>query len=79
MAESYESYLAAATAELQAARHQLSAEIARYPAPIAGCDAQFNRLLSDRRRIEAALGALASQPFVPTPRMLSPRPDVARG
>lgn len=33
----------------------IAEEIRGYPAPIAGCDAQFNHLLERRREIEHAL------------------------
>jgi len=68
----YEAELHHALAALKTAQHLLSAEIAAYPTPISGCDAQFNRLLSDRTRIANTLRALDSEPFVPTPRMLEP-------
>lgn len=58
--------------ELQTARANLLGEIAEYPTPISGCDAQFNHLLSDRTRISKAIQALESSPFVPTPRILDP-------
>ncbi len=72
MADSYQTALDVALQELQRARTSLLNEIAEYPAPISGCDAQFNHLLSDRTRIALALQALESSPFVPTPRMLEP-------
>ena len=57
-----------AISTLEAARRQLSIEIRGYPTPIAGCDAQFNQLLVERRRVEKALHALAEPLHVPTPR-----------
>jgi hypothetical protein len=72
MASSYQTALDVALQELQTARSSLLSEIADYPTPISGCDAQFNHLLSDRTRIAQALQALESCPFVPTPRMLEP-------
>lgn len=53
-----EECLALARAELQAARTKLTREIAGYPTPIAGCDCQFNHLLSVRSKIAGALAAL---------------------
>ncbi len=57
-----------AKAELQAARQQIAAEISGYPTPISGCDAQFNHLLAQRYKVNAALQALDADPHVPTPR-----------
>ncbi|HUF86672.1 MAG TPA: hypothetical protein VMM59_04755 [Thermohalobaculum sp.] len=53
---------------LVAARAALEAEIRAYPTPIAGCDAQFNHLLAERRRVLAALRALDAPVHIPTPR-----------
>ena len=68
----YEDALDEAIAKLRAARHLLLKEISSYPGPIAGCDAQFNHLLSDRTRISNAIRELESRPFVPTPRVREP-------
>lgn len=68
MSESYDSLRSAAEAALVRARAALDREIAEYPTPISGCDAQFNHLLADRRRLSAALQALGQDVFVPTPR-----------
>jgi len=68
----YETLRAEALAALDAARAQLSREIAAYPAPISGCDAQFNHLLAERRRLARALEAMSAEVFVPTPRMPGP-------
>lgn len=68
----YESAVAVALSELLVARALLTEEIASYPTPISGCDAQFNRLLSDRTRIANAIHAIEYQPFVATPRQLEP-------
>lgn len=68
----HEICLAAALGELQAAQSALSKEIAEYPTPISGCDAQFTRLLSDRTRISNAIRTLQDTPFVPTPRVMEP-------
>jgi hypothetical protein len=48
--------------ELQRKRRQIAREITAYPSPIAGCDAQFNGLLEDRRRILAGLRLLDNVP-----------------
>ncbi len=72
MTTTYRAALEVALQELHTAREQLSREIASYPTPISGCDAQFNQLLSDRTRIARATQALESTPFVPTPRNLEP-------
>lgn len=53
---------------LLAARAALDAELRAYPAPVAGCDAQYNHLLAERRRVRAALRALEAAVHIPTPR-----------
>jgi hypothetical protein len=58
----------AARRHLLAARAAIDAEIRTYPTPISGCDAQYNHLLADRRRVQAALRALDSEVHIPTPR-----------
>jgi len=68
----YEDKLALALAELEAAKRLLQQEIAEYPHPISGCDAQYVRLISDRTRVINGLNALDRQPFVATPRILEP-------
>jgi hypothetical protein len=50
----------------------LQTEISDYPAPISGCDAQFNYLLAERQKIHAALQSLEQAVFVPTPRTPTP-------
>ncbi len=57
-----------AKASLLSAKQELADQIANYPSPIAGCDAQFNHLLAERRRIDAALTALGAEIHIPTPR-----------
>lgn len=57
-----------ARAALIEARSNLDAEIRAYPTPISGCDAQYNHLLAERRRVHAALQALAEEIHIPTPR-----------
>ena len=68
----YEACLAVALAELQAAQGSLNIEIADYPTPISGCDAQFTSLLSDRTRISDAIRTLRATPFIVTPRVMDP-------
>ncbi|MGF1475246.1 MAG: hypothetical protein ACFB6S_06745 [Geminicoccaceae bacterium] len=58
MTESVDEHIKVATAALAAARRCLADEINGYPPPIAGCDAQFNHLLEQRRRVRAALAEL---------------------
>ena len=43
----------------------LDAEIAAYPRPIAGCDAQFNALLEERARLARELEAAHSTTATP--------------
>ena len=69
MSQTIDNCIIAARAELQAARQSLVQEISSYPTPISGCDAQFNHLLSQRQTVEAALGVLGRDVFIPTPRM----------
>ena len=76
MTETADDCIALAAAELRAARRQLADEISTYPAPISGCDAQFNHLLAQRQRVANALAALATTPFVATPRQPSPEARV---
>ncbi|MGP1351742.1 MAG: hypothetical protein ACTS1Z_00325 [Parasphingopyxis sp.] len=68
----YEEALERARTELQSALSLLLQEIADYPTPISGCDAQFIRLISDRTRIASSLRDLDDRPFVATPRKLEP-------
>jgi hypothetical protein len=58
----------AARLSLRAARDALDVEISGYPRPISGCDAQYNHLLAERRRVHEALAALAADIHIPTPR-----------
>jgi hypothetical protein len=53
---------------LVTAREALDAEIRDYPRPIAGCDAQYNHLLAERRRVRFALAALNAEVHISTPR-----------
>ena len=53
---------------LMMARAELDQEIHSYPTPISGCDAQYNFLLAERRRIHAAMEALDADIHIPTPR-----------
>jgi hypothetical protein len=50
------------------ARTELDNEISSYPTPISGCDAQYNHILAERRRVHAALEALDAEIHIPTPR-----------
>jgi len=68
----YDSPRANAEHAPRAARRQPDSEIAAYPAPISGCDAQFNHLLAERRRLARALSALRAEVFIPTPRTPMP-------
>jgi hypothetical protein len=61
-----------AMAALALAKQQLDDEIRDYPTPIAGCDAQFNYLLEEQRKVAKAMAALKSDVFIPTPRQLTP-------
>ena len=72
MPRDYDSLRARAETALRDARHQLDAEISAYPGPISGCDAQFNHLLAERRRLARALNALGAEVFIPTPRLPIP-------
>ena len=73
----YQDCLVAATEQLEAARQLIEAEIRSYPAPVAGCDAQFNHLVGMRGSISEALTALERPRFVPTPRTLEPPVDAS--
>ncbi len=46
--------------KLETMRAALNQEIASYPAPITGCDAQFNHLLEHRAGLNAELGRLGA-------------------
>jgi len=61
-------YIRAARACLATARTALDDEIRAYPRPISGCDAQYNHLLAERRRVHEALAALEAEIHIPTPR-----------
>lgn len=76
MPESFQTCILAARAKLEAARVMLQEEIAGYPAPIAGCDAQFNHLLAERQKVLAAIRSLDDVVFVPTPRSPTPAAGV---
>ncbi|WP_299328845.1 hypothetical protein [Parasphingopyxis sp.] len=68
----YEEALERARTELESALSLILQEIAAYPTPISGCDAQYIRLISDRTRIASSLRDLDDRPFVATPRKLEP-------
>lgn len=76
MMEDYEECLAIARSELTLARQSLNAEIANYPTPISGCDAQFNHLLASREKVRRTLQTLDDAVFVPTPRSPTPNAGV---
>lgn len=61
-------HTARARAALQAAAAELDSEIHGYPTPVSGCDAQYNHLLAERRRVRRALDALDAEVHIPTPR-----------
>ena len=52
---------------IQAAR----SELRDYPTPVSGCDLYYTQLLSEHRRVSAALTALGTNHFIPTPRTLA--------
>ena len=59
---------------LEEERHRIYREIRNYPPPIPACDAQFNHLLEQRRRISqelAELEQLSSQHLAPEQHMKS--------
>lgn len=64
--------MAQALSGLEAAKALIDTEISDYPTPIAGCDAQFNHLLAEQRKVARALRELKSEVFIPTPRQLNP-------
>ena len=76
MTLSYNKARAEAEAALVRAQSALATEIASYPTPISGCDAQFNHLLAERTRLAEARAALAAPAFVPTPRTPSPNSGI---
>lgn len=68
MTTGYQNSIRSAQEQLEAARRLLNTEIADYPTPIAGCDAQFNHLLAERQKVLNAIRVLTETIFVPTPR-----------
>ena len=76
MTDDFQDRISAAKSELALARQLLNDEISGYPAPIAGCDAQFNHLLAERQKVLAALQALDTAVFVPPPRSPTPAAGV---
>jgi hypothetical protein len=72
VSDQFQECVLAAKSELKAAKRLLQTEISDYPAPISGCDAQFNYLLAERQKIHAALQSLEQAVFVPTPRTPTP-------
>ena len=71
MNTNFENNVSIALESLKTAQSTLVAEIKNYPTPIAGCDVQFNHLLEEKARVNAALNALNTQIFTPTPRQLT--------
>ena len=51
----------AARVRLEAERKRIQAEISSYPAPIAGCDEQFNYLLERRSQVRRELARLVEE------------------
>lgn len=51
----------AARDRLEAERKRIQAEISSYPAPIAGCDEQFNYLLERRSQVQRELARLVEE------------------
>lgn len=51
----------AARARLEAERERIREEISSYPAPIAGCDEQFNYLLERRTQVRRELARLVEE------------------
>jgi chorismate mutase len=47
--------------DLRAQKDRIDAQIAAYPRPITGCDAQFNALLAERARLAEALERMKAQ------------------
>lgn len=45
---------------LEAERTSVKAQLAAYPAPIPACDAQYNHLAEERRRLTAELARVAA-------------------
>ena len=62
------SIIQTARQNLAMARKVLDDEIHDYPTPISGCDAQYNHLLAERRRVHGALQMLEADIHIPTPR-----------
>ena len=51
----------AARTQLEAERERIREEISSYPAPIAGCDEQFNYLLERRQQVRRELARLVEE------------------
>jgi hypothetical protein len=78
MQDSHERLKAVAEDALRKARRALDRELADYPGPVSGCDAQYTHLLAERRRLSGALDRLRAEVFIPTPRTLTPSSGVER-
>ncbi|WP_417208951.1 hypothetical protein [Antarctobacter sp.] len=61
-----------AAALLRTAIDILTDDLATYPGPVSGCDAQYTHLLATRTRVRKALTALDADVFIATPRTLRP-------
>ena len=57
--------IAAAQAELEAAKEKLSEAIRAYPRPVEETDPAFYALVAERRRVLIALGALTAEDIGP--------------
>ena len=56
-----EAELRAARARLEDERRRIQEEISGYPAPVAGCDEQFNYLLERRAQVRRELARLTEE------------------
>lgn len=71
MDHTYRRALQAARSELRKALQVLASELRDYPTPVSGCDLHYTQLLSEHRKVSAALTALGTDHFIPTPRTLA--------
>lgn len=71
MDHTYRRALQAARSELRTALQLLTSELRDYPTPVSGCDLHYTQLLSEHRKVSAALSALGTDHFIPTPRTLA--------
>jgi len=68
MTVSFSDCMQVAHCELVTAKQLLDREIADYPPPYSACDAQYNHLLAERRRVTRLLQEFSAEVHVPTPR-----------